>query len=72
MALGTITDLGNSQADLIAENVLLEQLVILRHQVIKSTFSKTDHLWIVSRVSRVKNWKEASLIFKPDSLPSTE
>ena len=69
IVLSTISDLTLSKADLIAENALLrQQLILLHHQVKKPTFSQADRLWLVLLASRVKNWKEALLIFKPDTL----
>jgi hypothetical protein len=69
MVLGTVTDLTRSKADLIAENALLrQQLIILHRHVKKPAFSSSDRLWLVLLASRVKNWKGALLIFKPDTL----
>ncbi len=69
LVLTTITDLTRSKAELIAENALLrQQLIILHRQIKKPAFSSSDRLWLVLLASRVKNWKEALLIFKPDTL----
>ncbi|MCL5950155.1 MAG: integrase core domain-containing protein, partial [Chloroflexi bacterium] len=62
-------DVTRSKADLVAENAPLRQpLIILHRQVKKPTVSQADRLWLVLLASRVKNWKEALLIFKPDTL----
>ena len=62
-------DLTRSKADLVAENARLrQQLIILHRQVKKPTVSPADRLWLVLLASRVKHWKEALLIFKPDTL----
>jgi putative transposase len=67
--LSIATDLTRSQADLITENALLRrQLIILHRQVKKPSFTPSDRLWLVLLASRVRNWKEALLIFKPDTL----
>ena len=69
IVLSAATDLTRSKADLIAENALLrQQLILLHRQVKKPTFSQADRLWLVLLASRVKNWKEALFIFKPDTL----
>lgn len=62
-------DLTRPKVDLIAENALLrQQPIILQRQVKKPSFSQSDCLWLVLLASRVKNWKNALLIFKPDTL----
>ena len=69
IVLSIAADLTRSQADLIAENALLrQQLIILHRQVKKPAFSQSARLWFVLLASRVKNWKESLLIFKPDTL----
>jgi putative transposase len=69
IVLSTAADLTHSKGDLIAENALLrQQLIVLHHQINKPTFSQWDRLWLVLLASRVKNWKESLLIFKPDTL----
>lgn len=69
IVLSTVADLTRSKSDRIAENALLrQQLSVLDRQVKKPSFSQSDHLWLVLLASRVKNWKEALLLFKPDTL----
>ncbi len=69
IVLSTVTDLTLSKAQLIAENALLrQQLIILYRQIKKPSFSQSDRLWLVLLASRVKNWKEALFILKPDTL----
>ncbi|MBI5033877.1 MAG: hypothetical protein HZB51_25440 [Chloroflexi bacterium] len=62
--------LQRGKVELIAENALLRQqlIIILHRQIIKPSFSQSDRLWLVFLASRVKNWKEAPLISKPDTL----
>jgi len=67
--LGSALDFTRSYAQLVAENALLrQQLIILHRQVDKPRFTPTDRLWLILLVSRVRHWKEAILIFKPDTL----
>jgi putative transposase len=69
LVLSIAADLTRSKADLIAENALLrQQLIVLHRQVKKPTVSHSDRLWLVLLASRVKNWKQTLLIFKPDTL----
>ena len=69
IVLSIAADLTRSQAELIAENALLrQQLIILHRQIKKPAFSRPDRFWFVLLASRVKNWKESLLIFKPDTL----
>ncbi len=69
MVLSTVTNLSYSKAHLIAENALLRQhLIVLCRQVNKPFFSQWDRLGLVLLARRVKNWKEALLSFKPDTL----
>jgi hypothetical protein len=54
---------------LAAENALLrQQLIILQRHSKKPWFTQTDRLWLVLLASRVRSWKEALLILKPDTL----
>ena len=67
--LGSALDIARSYSDLVAENALLRrQLIILHRLVSKPRFTPTDRLWLVLLVSRVRRWKEALLILKPDTL----
>jgi putative transposase len=69
LVLRADADLTRSKADLIAENALLrQQLIVLHRQVKKPTVSHSDRLWLVLLASRVKNWKQTLLTFKPDTL----
>lgn len=67
--LDTAADLARSKAELVAENALLrQQLIVLRRQVKKPTFTPTDRLWLVLLASRVRHWKDALLILQPETL----
>ena len=48
LAAGTLTDLRKSKSRLIAENALLrQQLIILRREVKRPTFTRTDRMLLV-------------------------
>ena len=67
--LGSALDFTCSNAQLIVENALLrQQLIILQRHSKKPWFTQTDRLWLVLLASRVRRWKEALLILKPDTL----
>ena len=69
IVLSTALDLTRTKSDLITENApLRQQVIVLHRQVKKSAFSQSDRLWLVLLASRVKNWKESLLIFKPATL----
>lgn len=69
LLLGTATDLALSKAELIAENALLRhQLIILQRQVKKPHLTRSDRLWFLLLASCLSHWKEALLIFPPETL----
>ena len=46
--ISTLTDLGRSKSELIAENALLrQQLIVLRRQVKRPMFTRTDRILLV-------------------------
>jgi len=48
LPLATLTDLGKSKSQLIAENALFrQQLIVLRRQVKRPTFTRTDRILLV-------------------------
>ena len=48
LPLATLTDLDRSKSELIAENALLrQQLIVLKRQVKRPTFTKTDRILLV-------------------------
>jgi putative transposase len=62
-------DLALSKADLIAENALLrQQLIVLRRQVKRPHLTRSDRLWFLLLANRLPHWKEALLIFQPETL----
>jgi putative transposase len=68
-ALGAVSDLTRSRSELIAENALLRhQLGILRRQVKRPQLTKRDRVGLLFWVSRLRRWKQALLIVKPETL----
>ncbi|MFL5701380.1 MAG: helix-turn-helix domain-containing protein [Ktedonobacteraceae bacterium] len=69
LPLGTLTDLGKSKPELIAENALLrQQLIILSRQVKRPACNKADRTLLVLLARFVRTWKQALLIVQPDTL----
>jgi hypothetical protein len=67
--LGTLADLARSKPELVAENVFLrQQLIVLRRSVEQPTLTRTDRMLLVLLDSRVRAWRQALLISKPDTL----
>jgi transposase InsO family protein len=67
--IGTLADVAKTKKELIAENALLrQQLIVLNRQVKKPEFKPLDRLIFVMLASLVKEWKQALLILKPDTL----
>jgi transposase InsO family protein len=69
LPLATLTDLGRSKSELIAENVLLrQQVIILKRQVKRPACTNTDRLLLVLLARLVRTWQQALLIVQPDTL----
>jgi putative transposase len=69
LPLSTLTDLGRSKSELIAENVLLrQQLIVLRREVKRPTFTRTDRILLVLLARLVRTWQQALLLVQPDTL----
>ena len=69
LPLSTLTDLGRSKSELLAENALLrQQLIILRRQVKRPSFTRTDRTLVVLLARLVRTWQQALLIVQPDTL----
>src|SRR5439155_4401907 len=67
--MATLADLSRSKSELIAENALLrQQLIVLRRQVKRPTFSRTDRILLVLLARLVRTWQQALLIVQPDTL----
>src|SRR5205823_9856467 len=69
MSLSTLTDLGRSKSELIAENALLrQQLIILQRQVKRPACTKTDRILLVLLARLVRTWQQTLFIVQPETL----
>jgi putative transposase len=69
LPLATLTDLGKSKSQLIAENALLrQQLIILKRQEKRPACTKTDRVLLVLLARLVRTWNQALLIVQPETL----
>src|SRR5215472_2862142 len=69
LLLLTLTDLGRSKSELVAEIALLrQQLIILRRQVKRPACTTTDRVFLVLLARLVRTWNQALLIVQPDTL----
>ena len=67
--LGVVMDVTRSKSELIAENAFLhQQLVVLRRQTKRPRLTPLDRSLMVLLSSRLRAWKDALLIVKPDTL----
>ncbi len=66
---GTGADLLRSRAQLLVENALLrQQLIVLRRGVTRPVVTRTDRALLVLLAGRVRAWRQALLIVRPDTL----
>ena len=67
---GVVTDLVRSKQELIAENAFLRQQVIVlkRQSARRPAITGRDRLLLVVLASRVRGWKDALHLVKPDTL----
>src|SRR5215469_12236123 len=69
LPLATLTDLGRSKSELVAENALLRhQLIILRRQVKRPAYTKADRILLVLLARLVHTWQYTLLIVQPDTV----
>ena len=69
LLLGTLADMTRGKAELLAENALLrQQLIILRRQIKRPTYRKTDRFLLVFLARIVRPWKQALFIVQPETL----
>jgi putative transposase len=67
--LGSLADLSRSKSQLIAENALLrQQLIILRRQVKRPVYRKSDRIFLVLLARVVRTWKQALFLVQPETL----
>ena len=66
---GILQDLPRSKTELVLENAILRhQLAILQRQSKPPHFTSSDRLWFLIFVSRLKHWKEALFLLKPETI----
>jgi putative transposase len=71
LVLGTFADLIRGKAELLAENALLrQQLIILRRQIKRPMYKKTDRLLLVFLARMVRAWKQALFLIQQDDASS--
>ncbi len=69
LPLATLTDLGRSKSELVAENALLRhQLTILQRQVKRPSITRTDRVLLILLARLVRAWKQALFIVQPETL----
>lgn len=69
--MNTLADLKRSKSELIAENMFLrQQLVVLERQVERPILTQRDRQILVLLASRIRGWREALVVVKPDTLLS--
>jgi predicted transposase YbfD/YdcC len=69
LPLATLTDLGRSKSELIAENALLRKpLIVLRRQVKRPAFTRTDRILLVLLARMVRTWNQALFIVQPETV----
>jgi putative transposase len=68
LVLGTFADLTRSKAELLAENAWLrQQLIILRRQMKRPVYRKTDRVLLVFLARMVRTWKQALFLVHPET-----
>jgi putative transposase len=66
---GVATDLVKSKRELILENAFLrQQVIVLKRQVARPRLTAQDRGWLILLASRVRDWKHALLLVKPETL----
>src|SRR5690349_6778902 len=69
VAVGVVSDVLRSKADLVLENALLrQQLTVLDRQVKRPRFSWNDRWLMVLLASKLPRWRQALLIVQPNTL----
>jgi putative transposase len=69
LAVGAITDLSRSRADLLVENALLrQQLIVLHRQIKRPQLTNGDRIRLVLLARCTKFWNQALHILQPDTL----
>jgi putative transposase len=67
--MNTLEDLNRNKRELIAENMFLrQQLIVLERQVGRPQLTQRDRQKLVLLAGRIRGWREALKIVKPDTL----
>lgn len=67
--MSVVSDLKRSKSELIAENMFLrQQLIVVERQVGRPKLTQHDRRVLVLLASRIKGWREALVVVKPDTL----
>ncbi len=62
-------DLTRGKPELVAENALLQQqLIILRRQIKRPRYTRTDRLLLILLARAVRAWRQALVIVQPETL----
>ena len=62
LPLSTLTDLGRSKSELLAENALLrQQLIVLKRQVKRPPITRADRTLLVLLARLVRTWQQAHI-----------
>ena len=68
LLLGMLVDLTRGKSELLAENALLrQQLIILRRQIKRPVYRKSDRLLLVLLARMVRTWKQALFLVQPET-----
>ena len=69
LLLGTIADLARGKSELLVENALLRvPLIILRRQVKRPAYKKTDRFRLLFLARMLRTWKQALFIVQPETV----
>ena len=69
LPFGTLADLARSKPELLVENALLrQQLIVLKRQVKRPTYTPTDRILFVLFARVVRTWKQTLLLVQPETL----
>ena len=68
LILNTALDITRSKSELVLENALLRQhLIVLKRQIKRPRLSWRDRALFVLLASKVRRWKNALVIVRPDT-----
>ena len=66
---GIVSDVVKGKPELIAENALLrQQLIVVKRQIKQTQLKGRDRLLLVLLASKVRTWRQALLLVKPETV----